>query len=79
MSRKCVISGKKPLSGNTVSHANNRHRRSQKPNMQYKRIYDPELGREVRLRLSTSALRSITRFGLMAFLRKKGLTLKEVM
>ena len=47
--------------------------------MQYKRIYDAELGREVRLRLSTSALRSITRVGLSAFLRKKGLTLKDVM
>jgi large subunit ribosomal protein L28 len=79
MSRKCVITGKKPLSGNTVSHAKNRHRRSQKPNIQSKRIFDPELGREVRLKLSTSALRSVTKFGLMAFLRKKGLTLKEVM
>ena len=79
MSRKCVISGKKPLSGNNVSHAHNKSRRSQKPNMQYKKIYDPELGREVRLRLSTSALRSVTKVGLMAYLRKKGLTLKEVM
>ncbi|AHC13493.1 LSU ribosomal protein L28p [Salinispira pacifica] len=47
--------------------------------MQTKKIYDPELGREVRLRLSTRALRSISKVGLSAYLRKKGLTLKEVM
>lgn len=78
MARKCVISGKGPQSGNTVSHAHNKNRTSKKPNIQYKRIFDAELGREVRLRLSTKALRSVTRVGLSAFLRKKGLTLKDV-
>jgi large subunit ribosomal protein L28 len=47
--------------------------------MQTKRIYDPELGREVRLRLSTAAIRSVSKVGLSAYLRKKGLTLKDVM
>jgi large subunit ribosomal protein L28 len=67
------------MAGNNVSHANNKNKRWQKPNIQYKRFYDTELGREVRLRLSTSAIRSITKVGLSAYLRKKGLTLKEVM
>ncbi len=46
--------------------------------MQTKKIYDPELGREIRLRLSTRALRSVSKLGLSAYLRKRGLTLKEV-
>lgn len=79
MARKCKISGKKPLSGHKVSKSNIKTNKWQKPNMQTKRIYDPELGREVRLRLSTSAIRSVTKVGLSAFLRKKGLTLKDVM
>lgn len=78
MARKCVISGKGPLSGNSVSHANNKKRRSQKPNIQYKKIFDPELGRSVRVKLSANALRSVTRVGLSAFLRKKGLSIKDV-
>ncbi|WP_041400928.1 50S ribosomal protein L28 [Salinispira pacifica] len=79
MARKCKISGKKPLSGHKVSKSNIKTNKWQRPNMQTKKIYDPELGREVRLRLSTRALRSISKVGLSAYLRKKGLTLKEVM
>ncbi len=79
MARKCKISGKKPLSGHKVSKSNIKTNKWQKPNMQTKRIYDPELGREVRLRLSTAAIRSVSKVGLSAYLRKKGLTLKDVM
>ncbi len=79
MARKCKISGKKPLSGHKVSKSNIKTNKWQKPNMQTKRIFDPELGREVRLRLSTSAIRTVSKVGLSAYLRKKGLTLKEVM
>jgi large subunit ribosomal protein L28 len=78
MSRKCSITGKKPMSGNNVSHAHNKTRRYQRPNIQRKRIYVPELGRFVRLTLSTRALRSVTRVGLLAYLRKNGLKLKDV-
>jgi large subunit ribosomal protein L28 len=78
MARKCKLTGKGPLVGNTVSHAKNRNRRRQLPNLQYKRIYVQELGRMVRLRLSTRALRTVTKKGLMPYLRERGLRLKDV-
>ncbi len=78
MARRCAITGKKPQSGNHVSHANNRSRRRFLPNLVTKRIYVEELGRSVRMRLSTSALRTIQKKGLLATLRDQGLTLRDV-
>ena len=78
MPRKCSITGKKPLSGHNVSHAHNVTNRWQKPNIQSKRLYVPELGRSVRLKLSTRALRTIDKKGLMAYLRDQGLRLEDV-
>ncbi len=78
MSRKCQITGKKPMAARNVSHAHNVTPRWQRPNIQKKRLYVPELGRWVRIRLSTRALRTITKKGLMRYLRDEGLTLKDV-
>ena len=78
MSRKCTITGKKPMAGNNVSHAHNKTRMRQLPNIQRKRIFVPELGRYVRLKLSTRALRTISKTGLMPFLKKNNLSLKDV-
>ena len=78
MSRKCDITGKRPLAGNNVSHAHNKTKKRQLPNLQSKRIFVPELGRPVRLKVSTSALRSIDKMGLAAFLRKNGRSLSDV-
>lgn len=78
MSRKCSISGKKPLAGNNVSHAHNKTRRWQKPNVHSKRLFIPEINRNVRLRVSTRALRTISKIGLMQYLKKEGLSLKDV-
>jgi len=78
MSRKCSITGKKPMSGNNVSHAHNKTRRYQLPNIKKKRIFVPELGRHVRLKLSTRALRSVSKVGLLAYLKKKNLKLADV-
>jgi large subunit ribosomal protein L28 len=78
MPRRCAITGKGSLTGNNVSHAHNKTKRQQHPNLQKKRIFIPELGRTVRVRISTSALRSITRQGLMPYLKKQGLTLKDI-
>lgn len=78
MSRRCALTGKGPLSGNNVSHAHNKTRRVQRPNIQEKRLYVPELGRVVRLKLSTRALRTVNRKGLMRFLKDEGLKLKDV-
>ena len=78
MARKCEITGKGPLTGNSVSHAHNKTKRRQLPNLQKKRIFVPELNKSVRIRVSTSALRSIDKMGLAAFLRKNGLSLSDV-
>jgi large subunit ribosomal protein L28 len=79
MSRVCRLTGKKPLTGNHVSHANNRTKRRQLPNLVWKRIWVPELNRSVRLRLSTSALRTLTKKGgLMQYLRDSGLSLRDI-
>jgi large subunit ribosomal protein L28 len=73
-----MITGKSPLVGNHVSHANNKVKRRQNPNLQWKRIFIPELNRTVRLRISTRALRTINKKGLLPFLKDNGLSLKDV-
>ncbi|MFW6368942.1 MAG: 50S ribosomal protein L28, partial [Spirochaetota bacterium] len=75
---KCKVTGKGPLSGNNVSKANNHTKRWQRPNLHKKRVYVPELGRAVSLRVSSRGLRTITRSGLMEFLKKNNLQLKDV-
>lgn len=78
MSRICKITGKKPMAGNNVSKAHNKTRRVQRPNLQRKRLYLPEEGRTVTLRLSARALRTVDRKGLMNYLRDEGLELRDV-
>ncbi len=78
MARRCSITGKRPLSGNNVSHAHNKTKKWQKPNVTHKRLYVPELGRTVRLKLSTRALRTVSKLGLLPYLKKNGLSLKDV-
>jgi large subunit ribosomal protein L28 len=71
MSRVCDLTGKRRLVGNKVSHANNKTKMTQKPNLQTKRIFDPETGKTIRLRLSTRAIRTLDKVGsLSGFLRK---------
>ena len=80
MSRRCEITGKGVLSGNNVSHANNKTRRRFLPNLQVSSLLSETLGREIRLRLSTRAIRTIEHNGgIDAFLLGKNaskLTLK---
>jgi large subunit ribosomal protein L28 len=78
MARVCKITGKRPLVGNNVSHAHNKSKRRQYPNLQIKRIYVEHLGKYVRVRLSTRALKTVTRYGLMPYLKKQGLALQDV-
>ncbi len=78
MSRKCNISGKGPNVANKVSHANNRKKTRQKPNLQTKRLYVPEEDRWVKVRLSNRALRTVTKKGLLNYLDSQGLRLKDV-
>lgn len=75
MSRVCQITGKRPISGNTVSHANNRRRRRFLPNLHTQRFWLEGERRWVTLRVSTNALRTIEKNGLeavLADLRSRG-------
>ncbi len=78
MSRLCKLTGKKPLTGNNVAHSQKKSRRRWLPNLQKRTIYVPELGRTVRVKVSARALRTINKKGFMPYLKKRGLTLKDV-
>jgi large subunit ribosomal protein L28 len=63
MARRCAITGKGVQSGNNVSHANNRTRRSFRPNLQVVSMLSEVLGQSIRMRLSTNAIRTIEHAG----------------
>lgn len=69
MARVCAITGKRPLAGNNVSHANNKTRRRYLPNLQWHRFWVASENRFVRLRLSMNALRTIDKNGIDAVLK----------
>ncbi|MGW8270345.1 MAG: 50S ribosomal protein L28 [Burkholderiales bacterium] len=68
MSRVCQVTGKKPIKGNLVSHANNRTRRVFQPNLHYRRFWVESENRWVRLRVSSAGLRRIDKLGIEAVL-----------
>ena len=75
MSKVCQVTGKRPITGNNVSHANNRTRRRFLPNLQYKRFWVESEKRYVRLRVSHKGLRIIDKKGIdevIADLRSQG-------
>ena len=63
MTRRCELTGKGVLSGNNVSHANNRTRRRFLPNLQVTSLLSDTLGSSVRMRLSTRAIRTVEHNG----------------
>jgi large subunit ribosomal protein L28 len=63
MSRVCQITGKKPLTGNNVSHANNRTKRRQLPNLQKKRIWLEDKKKWVTVKITTRALKTLDKKG----------------
>ena len=69
MSRVCQITGKRPVAGNNVSHANNRTRRRFLPNLHYRRLWVESEKRWVRLRISQQGLRMIDKKGIDAVLK----------
>jgi len=76
MSRVCQITGKRPVTGNNVSHANNRTRRRFLPNLHTHRFWVEGERRFVRLRLSTKGMRMIDKLGIeavLADLRERGI------
>ena len=75
MARVCIVTGKAPMSGNNVSHANNRTKRRFLPNLQYRRFWVESENRWVRMRLSNAGVRTIDKNGIdvvLAELRAKG-------
>ena len=75
MARVCQVTGKCPMVGNNVSHANNKTKRRFLPNLQYRRFWVEGENRWVRLRISNAALRLIDKVGIeqvVADLRARG-------
>ena len=75
MSRVCQVTGKRPITGNNVSHANNKTRRRFLPNIQHHRFWVEEENRFVSLKLSTKGMRIIDKLGIkdvLDTLRAKG-------
>ena len=72
MARVCDISGKRTRVGNNVSHAQNKTKRTFKPNLHKKRFYIPEEDRWITLKVSTKVLRTINKKGISAVLKESG-------
>ena len=75
MARVCQVTGKRPMVGNLVSHANNKTKRRFLPNLQYRRFWLETENRWVRLRVSNAALRLIDKKGIdvvLSELRARG-------
>ncbi len=70
MAKVCLVTGKRPISGNNRSHANNKTRRRWEPNLQWKRIWVASEKRFVRMRVSMAGLRTITKLGYDAAMLK---------
>lgn len=78
MPRKCVITGKGVQHGHNVPWSKKKTQKVWKPNLQKKKVYVPELGRSVTLRISAKGIKIIDKIGLAAFLRREGLSLKDI-
>ena len=75
MARVCQVTGKKPIVGHHVSHANNKTKRRYLPNLQYRRIWVESENRYVRMRLTSAGLRLIDKKGIdvvLAEMRARG-------
>lgn len=78
MAHKCQISGKSNQKGHRVSHANNKTKHTFKANLQTKKIFVSEVGKFVKLKLSTRMIRTIDKIGFSEALRKNNVTLKDL-
>lgn len=76
MSKVCMITGKRPIVGNNISHSNIKTKRRFEPNLQYKRFWLESEKRFVRIRVSTKGMRTIDKLGVeavVATLRNQGI------
>lgn len=69
MAKVCQVTGKKPVSGNRVSHANNKTKRRFEPNLHEQRFWVPSENRFVRLKVSAKAIKTIDKVGIEKVLR----------
>jgi large subunit ribosomal protein L28 len=75
MSLVCQVTGKRPVAGNSISHANNKTKRVFKPNVHVKRFWLPTENRWIKLKVSAKGIKIITKLGIdavVADMRKKG-------
>lgn len=70
MSRICQLTGKRPITGHHVSHSNAKSKRRFLPNLHKKKFYIPEKDKWVTLKVCSTALRSINKLGIYAYLQK---------
>lgn len=70
MARVCQVTGKVPIGGNKVSHSNIKTKRRFLPNLQKKRFYLAEEDKWITLKLSTTALRTINKNGLLSVIKE---------
>lgn len=70
MAKKCQVTGKRPMTGNNVSHANNKTKRRFLPNLQKKRFYLESERRWIRLRVSARGIKTISKKGIEAIVRE---------
>lgn len=70
MSRVCQVTGRRPMTGNKVSHANNKTRRRFLPNIQTHRYWVESEGRFITLKLSARGMRTVDKLGIDAVLKK---------
>ena len=70
MARIDQLTGKRPISGNNVSHSNKKTRRRFLPNIVTKRFFVPELDKWITLKIATSTLRTINKVGVYAYLKR---------
>lgn len=78
MARICKFTGKRPNVANKVSHSNIKTKTRQLPNLQTKRVWFEEESRWIRLRLSTRALRTMSKKGLKAYAAEVGIDLSRI-
>ena len=79
MARKCTLTKRQKQYGHRVSHANNKTKHQFGVNLQARKYFVPELGKSVKLKLTTRAIRTIDKLGLQEALRKESLKLADVL
>jgi large subunit ribosomal protein L28 len=79
VSRVCKLSAKRRNKSNKICFSNKKHRYFQQVNLQVKRVWDQETNRYVTLRLSVKALKTITKYGLRAAIKRYGGTMETLL